>query len=389
MRSGVISVFIGRLPEMKITEPYSPTARAKASVKPVSSAGSDGRQDDAPEHVEAPGAQGLGRLLQVALHLQQRRLHGAHREGHADQGEGERHADPGVGDLDAERLEVAADPAVLREHRGEGDARDRRGQRERHVDERIDELAPRELVAHQRPGDDEAEHEVDARRPAARRRRTAGRSRARARSRPCARSRSSACERGRQHQGRQRQQHDGAQEDGREAEGEPEARQDARLAEAHASPRCTMSTGQRPPSSSWRKRSVKCASGPTPMISICPGAFGEAARELLLARRRSAARCASPGRARPAPPSAHPAARACRAGAAASACASGRCRRRPPRRARAAARSRRWRAWRCAPPRPIQWMSTRCGARASSRQHQQVARPAAQQPLGAPGRCRG
>ena len=37
--SGVISVSIGMLPEMKITEPYSPTARANASAKPVSSAG--------------------------------------------------------------------------------------------------------------------------------------------------------------------------------------------------------------------------------------------------------------------------------------------------------------------------------------------------------------
>ncbi len=38
--SGVISVFIGRLPAMKMTDPYSPTARAKANVNPVSSAGS-------------------------------------------------------------------------------------------------------------------------------------------------------------------------------------------------------------------------------------------------------------------------------------------------------------------------------------------------------------
>ena len=37
--SGVISETIGMLPAMKITEPYSPTARAKASAKPVSSAG--------------------------------------------------------------------------------------------------------------------------------------------------------------------------------------------------------------------------------------------------------------------------------------------------------------------------------------------------------------
>jgi len=36
---GVISEISGRLPAMKMTEPYSPTARAKASAKPVSRAG--------------------------------------------------------------------------------------------------------------------------------------------------------------------------------------------------------------------------------------------------------------------------------------------------------------------------------------------------------------
>ena len=39
MMSGVISEIIGILPAMKMTEPYSPTARARASAKPVSSAG--------------------------------------------------------------------------------------------------------------------------------------------------------------------------------------------------------------------------------------------------------------------------------------------------------------------------------------------------------------
>ena len=37
--SGVISDTIGTLPAMKITEPYSPMARAKAIAKPVSRAG--------------------------------------------------------------------------------------------------------------------------------------------------------------------------------------------------------------------------------------------------------------------------------------------------------------------------------------------------------------
>ncbi len=39
IRSGVISLTRGMLPAMKITEPYSPSARAKASAKPVINAG--------------------------------------------------------------------------------------------------------------------------------------------------------------------------------------------------------------------------------------------------------------------------------------------------------------------------------------------------------------
>jgi len=44
MSRAVISDFIGRLPAMKITEPYSPSPRASASTKPVAAAGaSSGR----------------------------------------------------------------------------------------------------------------------------------------------------------------------------------------------------------------------------------------------------------------------------------------------------------------------------------------------------------
>ena len=39
MSSVVTSVFSGRLPEMNTTDPYSPSARAKASAVPVTSAG--------------------------------------------------------------------------------------------------------------------------------------------------------------------------------------------------------------------------------------------------------------------------------------------------------------------------------------------------------------
>jgi hypothetical protein len=39
IKSGAISVLSGMLPAMKSTEPYSPTARAKESAKPVAIAG--------------------------------------------------------------------------------------------------------------------------------------------------------------------------------------------------------------------------------------------------------------------------------------------------------------------------------------------------------------
>ena len=48
MISGVISDTMGMLPAMKMTEPYSPMPRAKASAKPVSRAGvMDGKDDPA------------------------------------------------------------------------------------------------------------------------------------------------------------------------------------------------------------------------------------------------------------------------------------------------------------------------------------------------------
>ncbi len=61
-----LGLTIGMLPAMKITEPYSPSARAKASAKPVSSAGSQDRKHHAPEGLPAVGAQRGGGLLELA-----------------------------------------------------------------------------------------------------------------------------------------------------------------------------------------------------------------------------------------------------------------------------------------------------------------------------------
>ena len=96
--------------------------------------------------VERPGAERGGRLLHLAVELEQHRLHGAHdeRQRHEQQREHDRRA--GVGDMDAER---ALRP-VEREQHEPGD--DRR-QRERQVDHRVDELLADELVADEHPGD--------------------------------------------------------------------------------------------------------------------------------------------------------------------------------------------------------------------------------------------
>ena len=53
------------------------------------------------------------------------------------------------------------DPAVRRVDRGQRDAGDRGRQRERQIDEGVEQLPAGEAVAHQHPGDDQAEDGVD------------------------------------------------------------------------------------------------------------------------------------------------------------------------------------------------------------------------------------
>ena len=79
------------LPEMKTTEPYSPMARAKASAKPVSSAGSDGGKDHPGEGLPAARAEAGRGLLDLDLEIVEHRLHRAHHERQTD--EDQRHGD--------------------------------------------------------------------------------------------------------------------------------------------------------------------------------------------------------------------------------------------------------------------------------------------------------
>ena len=169
--SGAISDTYGMLPAMKMTEPYSPT-RAREGER---EAGEDGRaagrgRMTRRDRLAAAGAERRGGLLDLAVDLLQHRLHGAHHEGQADEDQRDDDAERRVGDLDAERRQQLPDPAVRRVERGQRDAGDGRRQREGQVDHRVDDAPAGKAVAHQHPGDEHAEDDVDAARRSARRR---------------------------------------------------------------------------------------------------------------------------------------------------------------------------------------------------------------------------
>ena len=92
MTSGAISDLRGMLLEMKITEPYSPTARANASANPVMTVGKKRRCNDADKCAQPPGAQRRGHFLDLPLHAFQHRLQRAHHKRQPHKGERDHHA---------------------------------------------------------------------------------------------------------------------------------------------------------------------------------------------------------------------------------------------------------------------------------------------------------
>ena len=85
--SGAISDLNGMLPAMKITEPYSPAPRAKASAKPVASAGAIVGRITRSEGLPARCAERQRRLLDLARDFGQHRLDCSHHERQADEGQ--------------------------------------------------------------------------------------------------------------------------------------------------------------------------------------------------------------------------------------------------------------------------------------------------------------
>ena len=76
--------------------------------------------------------------------LAQHRLQGAHDEGQADEDHRHQHAPGRIGDVDAVLDQQCAEPAIGRVERGKRDAGHRGGQRERQIDQRIQQAACRE-----------------------------------------------------------------------------------------------------------------------------------------------------------------------------------------------------------------------------------------------------
>ena len=89
MRTDATSVLNGTLPEISTTEPNSPIARAKPSAVPVEHRGRQVRQDDPAQDRDGRRAERGGRLLHVAVELEQHRLHGADDERQRDEQQGE------------------------------------------------------------------------------------------------------------------------------------------------------------------------------------------------------------------------------------------------------------------------------------------------------------
>ena len=148
---------------MKMTEPYSPSARANASAKPVSSAGVSIGKITRQKTCQRFAPRLDGGFFQFRVEVFENRLHRPHDERQADERQRDENAELRVGDFDAERRQQLPDPAVVRIQRRQRDAGDGGRQRERQIHQRVHDFFAEKFVAHQNPRDDEAENDVDQR----------------------------------------------------------------------------------------------------------------------------------------------------------------------------------------------------------------------------------
>ena len=121
------------------------------------------RKNDAHERLQARGPENGRGLFQLRVEILEDGLDRADDERQAHEREREDDADGREGDLQAERLEETAEPAVTGVDGREREARDGRGEREGKVHDRVHERAPPKAVAGQHPREKEAEDRVEER----------------------------------------------------------------------------------------------------------------------------------------------------------------------------------------------------------------------------------
>ncbi len=160
---GTISVFIGKFPAMKTTEPYSPSPRAKAMAKPASSAGNI-----------------IGRITRknVWSRLAPRLAAASSTSGSSSSRAGWSVRTTNGSPMNTSATVMpscvsttsipkgskpTAQPAGLVKQDGQRDSRDRGRQGERQVDDRVDHPLAGKGVPDQDPGHDQPEHGVDRR----------------------------------------------------------------------------------------------------------------------------------------------------------------------------------------------------------------------------------
>jgi len=115
------------------------------------------------KHLQGFGTQARRRFFDFTRDIGQYRLYRTYHEWKRNECQREGDTQGGVGDLEAQIRRQLANPAVRRVEGSQRDAGYGGRQGEGQVDHRIDDLAPREGIAHQHPGEQRADDAVDDR----------------------------------------------------------------------------------------------------------------------------------------------------------------------------------------------------------------------------------
>ncbi len=161
MISGAISVLNGRLPAMKMTEPYSPTPPAESQSKPGQKRRKDRRKHHAGEGLPAVGSQALRRLLHFLFQIGQHGLKRPDNEREPHENEGQRDSSGCVDDGETGLGQRLAQPANGRIESGETHPRHGRRQRERKINQRVKNSLSGKRIPDQHPRRDQADDGVD------------------------------------------------------------------------------------------------------------------------------------------------------------------------------------------------------------------------------------